>query len=166
MRLNDIMEAIAHPPRNFAVYAKGLIKKFNAISAALPEVAKTQQILKSLIQPDGTLSVYRAMRVSSSWIWSLEEGTSLGIHWAYDPNFAISYDARKGIPIIICAKVHEKEIDWTTTLQLEASGEKEIRLHLDCPVRIEWIKEGNDARRIGDPVRPDLTGVIVQHNHD
>lgn len=97
---------------------------------------------------DGTIEIWRAMKVEDDWIEHLlKNGKHLGIYWSYEesgaePHWGYNNDKRKN-DIVLVTKVKEEYVDWINTIRLNvaplSSEEKEIRLFKNTPIKIEEL---------------------------
>lgn len=116
-------------------------------------VASQRDIARMVVETDGMITVYRAIRLGASDIGGFEaRGT--GECWSFTRAGAFAYDGTgKGDDIIIEARVPEDGIVWAMTVGMWSSGEGEARLDRRASVVIENIRT-----KSGDPVREDMWG--------
>ncbi len=91
----------------------------------------------------GKLRLYRAITVDNNWLHHLKtQGKRLGIYWSWDSNSADTHwgDASKPNVAVIEAEIHEKYVNWKTTLEMNMnpsmSDEREVRLFKNTPIDI------------------------------
>lgn len=103
--------------------------------------------LENVINPDGSVDIYRAMKVNDDYISHLsKEGKHLGIYWTYDERHAEAHWGNYGTSdVLLSGTVTDTSVDWKATLLLNMNyslgdEEKEIRLYKGVPIDLRSIK--------------------------
>lgn len=124
--------------------------------------------LQQQVDPDGWIVVHRAMVVDPRWFDVLPDESRLGLCWAWSEAEAVAHDAHRyegdmAVDARLRGFVHAKDVDWTTTVSLNASDdyatgtENEIRINKGAVVeldRIEWRADPHDDYAEVDPCNP------------
>lgn len=122
-------------------------------------IAKGQQEFRALLADDGTIEVWRAMRMHSPVDLGL---APIGRYFTYRKEFAIAYDAgRSGYLYRVHARLPGASINWPETLAKFGSGEFEITAHDGKPIiflDIDWISDR------GMVLDPDLRLGLAGHS--
>mgnify|MGYP000981140919 FL=1 len=92
------------------------------------------------------IKLYRKITVDDNWLNHLKtQGKRLGIYWSWDKRMADTYwgDYNKKNVATIEIEIHEKYIDWITTLEMNMNPfyteEREIRLFKNTPIKIKAL---------------------------
>lgn len=92
------------------------------------------------------IKLYRKITVDNKWLNHLKtQGKRLGIYWSWDKGMADTHwgDYNKKNMATIETEIHEKYIDWITTLEMNMNPsfteEREIRLFKNTPIKIKAL---------------------------
>lgn len=92
------------------------------------------------------IKLYRKITVDDNWLNHLKtQGKRLGIYWSWDSNATETHwgDYNKKNVATIETEIHEKYVDWITTLEMNMnpsySEEREIRLFKNTPIKIKAL---------------------------
>lgn len=117
-------------------------------------IAEDLDILSAQIDENGCLVVHRAMTVPRAWLDRDPDPCGLGQYWAWSEDCAISHHGagmiEDGIEVRLRGSVRMEDVDWTTTLALNAGDdyvtgtENEIRLRPGAAVALDRIEHRND----------------------
>ena len=111
-------------------------------------IENLKELFEELIDYDGTITLWREMRVSDDYIDKLLSGQikRIGEYWTYDEDAAESHWGNFNLKnkILFETNIKENYINWEDTfiLNLDESlkEEKEVRLFKNTPIKLSNIK--------------------------
>jgi len=103
-------------------------------------------IINDHINSDGTIDIWRMMKVTSEWLENLTgTGKHLGIYWSWEEDAAEAHWGHGGGKYLtIKSSVREEYVNWEDTIMLnmniDLGDEKEIRLYKNTKLKIEDLE--------------------------
>ncbi len=126
-----------------------------------------QQLYETMFRNGGgRITLFRAMKVSKSWLKSLTKPNAiLGIYWAYEENAAEPHwgygNGGKTETALLQTSVTEDQVDWEGTFEANlhpslGEDEKEVRLKEGEKIHLEALWLNNDEINLNKTIKSNI----------
>ena len=116
-------------------------------------------------QGGGKITLYRAMKVTKSWVKSLTKpNAKLGIYWSYEEDAAEphwGYGGKTSEDVLLQTSVTKDQVDWEGTYYANLSPstgeeEKEMRLKEGVKIRLEGLWLNNNEINLNKKIKSNI----------
>lgn len=120
-----------------------------------------EELCWSIDEDDGMVSIWRALTVPADFLENGIHQRPLGIYWSFREDAAESHwgdfgDARR--EIVLHGTVRIEDIDWQTSVELNAHSEEEKEIRLKPTAIVHVVSAAWSAAPPKDPARTVLLG--------
>lgn len=115
---------------------------------------------------NGRITIFRAMKVSKSWLKSLNKpNAKLGIYWSYEEDAAEPHwgygSGGRTETVLLQTSVTDEQIDWNGTFEANlhpslGEQEKEIRLKEGEKIHLEALWLNNDEINLNKTIKSNI----------